>query len=499
MERPQLYTRRPGPSPLGGLVDLRISPALAIPLGIVAGLTLLLLLVGRAPLRELALPGIVVVPAVVAGALLCLRRPAAAIVTVFLLVGAAGSLRALTPITPEPIADLLLAGLWIGVVFGHLGDRPTRRVWLWPALLAPAAYLLLTALQVFDASSVSTGVDAFRAGSWHLMAVLLLALAPWQQATLERAAKGVVAVMILLGAYWLYRFFVGQAEEEISLAMQALPGQTDIRFQGSLPSAPQLALWGASVAPFALARALGEPGRWRLIGLTAFALASFGALAAEVRTGAIALTVGTTLTLLLFLAARAFPSGRRLATGLVLSLLVGAIGVGTYAIAIGGSPESEERFSGIFDPFAETSFNNRLDRWEIAFAEVADEPLGLGLGTTGSAFPVESVNPDIPVNLDSSYVKVAVEQGIPMFVLFLIAMASLLVGLALSGTRVADPGRATIGLGAAGTLAALLVMMFSGYYADRPQALGAWLLVGLGAAQFTSTTRRSPPVDAGGP
>lgn len=495
LQRPQLDIAGPRGS-FRILSWLTISPALLLAPLLVGLLVLTLLLVGVRPLRSLALPSVVIAPAAVAGALVCIRRPAFAAVTIFALVGAAGSLRAFTPIVPERIVDLLLIGLWLGVLVAHLGGRREKESWLWPPLLAPAVFLLLTGLQIFSGPSATAAFQDLKAGAWHMLAVLLVAFAPWPKGTVDRIARGILAVLLVLGAYWLYRFLVGQAPEEAQLAREALAGQFNLRFQGSLPAAPHLALLASTMAPFALAFALGTRGRWRALALLSFSFALLGVLAAEVRTSTVALTVGVIVTILLFLASSAYAGGRRLGTGLAIGLLVVAIGTGAYSIAVGGSPEAEARFAGVFDPTGQKSFQTRLDRWQIALGEVADDPLGEGLGTSGRAVATETFDPSIPLGIDSSYVKVGVEQGIPMMILFGVSLVSLLVGLAVRSVTSRESQQATLGIAAAGSLAALMVMMFNGFYSQLPQALAAWLVIGLGAAQFTTRTRSLRTEDA---
>jgi hypothetical protein len=45
--------------------------------------------------------------------------------------------------------------------------------------------------------------------------------------------------------------------------------------------------------------------------------------------------------------------------------------------------------------------------------------------------------------------------------------------------------RATIAVGAAGTLAALMVMFISRLYIESLASLAAWIIIGLGIAQFS--------------
>jgi hypothetical protein len=70
--------------------------------------------------------------------------------------------------------------------------------------------------------------------------------------------------------------------------------------------------------------------------------------------------------------------------------------------------------------------------------------------------------------------------------LFIATMVALLVGLVRRAVVTVDRHRAGLGIGAAGALVALAALMFSGVFIIGLTALAAWLLIGLGVAQFTS-------------
>jgi riboflavin transporter FmnP len=97
------------------------------------------------------------------------------------------------------------------------------------------------------------------------------------------------------------------------------------------------------------------------------------------------------------------------------------------------------------------------------------------------------VQPVAATGLDSSYLKIGIEQGPIVMVLFITALLALLVGLAVRAIATPDPTAAALGIGACGTVVALLVFFYTGFYVEHLQTLSAWLLIGIGAAQFTGS------------
>jgi hypothetical protein len=226
------------------------------------------------------------------------------------------------------------------------------------------------------------------------------------------------------------------------------------------------------------------------------------ALATEVRTGAVAAGAAVATTLLLYQLSAAFPGGTRVGAGLAALLAVVVIGGGGFALTAGSSDERAERFSRILTPGEDATYSTRIDRWEDAWPKVTEEPLGHGLGTSGAVAAQGGVLPVAPTGLDSSYLKIGIEQGPIVMVLFIAALIALLVGLAGRAIATSDQTAAALGIGACGTVVALLVFFYTGFYVEHLQTLGAWLLIGIGAASFTgsstSTRGSAAPRASGG-
>jgi hypothetical protein len=436
---------------------------------------------------------VVAVPGAIAAGVLAARRPVWMTMAVFLLSGLVGTLTAFTPIPATGLVDFLLLGLWLGVVGTYLTGRAERRPWLWPALIAPALYLAITAFEVLLTDPVSLGLQGFRAASWYMAAFLLVALASWSERTHRRIAHGIVVVGLLVGAYCTFRWLVGPAAQETLAARRAQPGippDIQARFFGSFLSANQLAGWTAAMIPFCLALAVSWRGRWRLLAAGAIPLLALPMLASTIRTGALAAAAGIAVVLLLALLLRG--ARGRLAAALVALLAVGVVGAGAYDLTIGGSGKQSTRFANLLSPEQDLAYTLRQQRWSQAWSDIQDNPWGHGLGTSGGAAAKNPSGPVITPYIDSSYLVVGLQQGLMIMLLYVFALVALAIALARRASLIADPGRAFLAIGACGTLVALLVLFYAGVYSEGAYIAGAWVIVGLGVAQVTVRTPRRP-------
>src|SRR5581483_3024801 len=178
--------------------------------------------------------------------------------------------------------------------------------------------------------------------------------------------------------------------------------------------------------------------------------------------------------------------GRRLAVGFVGFLVSAMLAAGFYSLTIARSPESVARFEALLGGTStDHDYQVRLIRWKHAWRLAAQEPLGHGLGTVGEVAGRQRNRFQIAPYLDSSYLKIALEQGIPLMVLFAAALVVLLLGLAWRGVNTPDPITGAIAIGACGTIVAMATVFYSSMYIERIAALGGWLIVGVAAAQFT--------------
>lgn len=466
-----LVLRRAEPSPA-----LRLSVAWAAVLG---GALLCVFILGQEPYAALAAPALVV------SAVVCSRYPAEAVVTVFLLTGTYGSLTAFTPVPVGGAIDALLAGLWLGAIWGYLLGADRRPVWLWPGILAVAAYVALTAFEVLSAGDREAALYSFRASAWYIAAFLLTALAPWPEGTRMRIAKGVVLTAILIGAYAAMRFFVGPSSAEQELALERTGNPDFTEFVGSFTSNKELAAWSSEVIPFCLALAIAFGGRWRLVAVAGCALLGLALVGADTRLQLVAVAGGVAVVLGLHQFARGL-AGRRLGTTALATAAVVVIGLAAFGLATGFSEESQDRYLSLLEPRQENSVQARLHTWETVLDDVDEQPWGRGLGTTGVVQQRFGRFATIGAqSLDSGYLKVGLEQGLAVMVFFTLAMLALLYGLGRRSLTAPGRERAALAIGSAGALTSLLILAAGGVFIDGFTALAVWVMVGLGAAQFS--------------
>ncbi len=437
------------------------------------------------------------VPFVAAGAIVCWRHPVAAITVTFFFTGMVGTLSSMTPLPPVPLTEYILACLWVGTIGTLMLGRRTAPLWLWPGLIAPALYIALSVISLFLDDHVGNAIEGFRLSIWYMAAFLLIAIAPWPAGTTQKMARGLVIVTLLVSSYCVLRYFVGSsaAEEAFARATAAdTPMSVDLRFYGSFLSANQLTAWMAVVIPFQLALLLNWRGLWRIAILVSLGLCGFCVLASDVRIGLIAAVAGCAGVIGIYAFARSFPV-TRIAHAIAAVGAVFVLGFIGYSLTVANDPESVERYSKIFNPTEDFAYQVRQNYWAAAWETIEEHPLGSGFGTAGAIGNKKAEGGPVAglYNLDSSFLKIALEQGLPVMILFIAAILALLASLVWRAIAINDRERAVIAMGACGALAALLTLFYAGLYIENLAALMGWLLVGLGAAQFT---RLDDPSDA---
>lgn len=441
-----------------------------------------------------------VIPVVAVSAVVCARHPAGAVITAFFLTGSFGTVEAFTPVPVGETVDLVLGGLWGGVLWGYLLGRRDKPTWVWPGIALTVVYITLTAITVVWADSLFGGLFGFRASAWYLAAGLLVAYARWDAPTHKRMATGFVGVAALVGGYATFRWIVGPAGAEEELALSVAPQYQlvdgELRLFGSFPGGKNLSAWTAVAIPFCVAFALTFTGRWRFVAAAAAGLCAIGLLGSDARAGFVAAIVGLALVLLLYQASRGVPG---LHLGVTAAAVVGILGVGValFSQTAGEDDNSLRRYAVLVeDPVSDPSFQARLFKWNTALEDIDEHPFGHGIGTSGIAEERYGRFDTIASsNLDNSYLKIAYEQGIFVLGLFAVAMLALLAGLVRRTLFTTDRQRAGLGIAGSGALGSMAVLMFSGMYIEGLTALTAWLLVGLGVAQFTSSPGNGPDAE----
>lgn len=300
-----------------------------------------------------------------------------------------------------------------------------------------------------------------------------------------RMARGVVAVALVVGGYAVFRYLVGPAAAEQELAFLRTGNPDFVEFIGSFTSNKELAVWCSQVIPFCLALGLLLRGRWQIAALMSCALLGFALLAANTRLQLVGAIPGIALVIALHQAARGLPR-LRIGTTAVATIGVIAAGVIGFGLATGFSEESTDKYGGLFEPREEPSFQARLHTWDTVLDDIDERPAGTGFGTVGAVnrrFGEFSSVTD--QSLDSSYLKVGLEQGFAVMAFFVAGMLALLVGLSRRAILIRRPESAAVAIGAVGTLTALLTMAAANQSIDGFTVLAAWVIVGLGAAQFS--------------
>jgi O-Antigen ligase len=436
------------------------------------------------------------VPVVFATAFLCARRPAGTIAFVLVLSGSFGSLQAFGVGSPGPLVDLILAALWVSVLVSHLIKERDRPWWIWPGLALTCLYLLLTFLEITTAATLEVGLRSFRYSAWYMLVLPLLALAGWSLRTYVRISRALIAVALLVGGYAVVRLIIGPAASEETFALGGAGGYNivddKLALIGSFPSRHSLAFWATAAIPFCLAAVITQPRRWKLVAAAAAGLCTAAVLGTEVRAAIPALVAGVGTVILLYQLSGGLQAAT-IARTISATLIALTVGAAMFTMVVG---ESSARYDAILNPSGDISYEHRIAKWRQALEDIEDAPFGKGLGTAGLVQELDE-GPYITqgsYGIDSSYLKIAYEQGFPVMILFIVAMLTLLVGLARRALQTLDRTARGIAIGGAGTLVAALSMFVTAVYIENLPVLTVWVAVGAGIGAIGAA--RSERTDA---
>ncbi len=421
------------------------------------------------------------------------RKPALTVVLVAATTAAMGSFQAFLGFAPGTAIDLLLVALWLAVIGRVVIGRPYAFV-LWPAILGFALFAGISALDMVTSGNFALAYFGFKSTVWYMLTFVAIAYAGWSRETYRTIAFGIVCLVCLVCTYTVFRWVFGPAQAERDLAITAGNGinvepiSGDLRVVGSFQTTHTLAFWSALVGPFCFAVALWRTDRWRIFGAFGVVLSLVTIIASEVRGPLPGLIVGLLIVLAVHQGSRAF-SG--LSRGVVILLIASALGLGGGAVALASAdPDRVERFETILNPGDDPAFAERQIKWAQVLDSVDQNPFGRGLGTASAA--QEGTGRVVELsefNIDSSYLKVAYEQGLPVMVLFIGVMLGLFASLLVASLRSSSGEAAALGMGAAGTLASMLVSFYTGLYIEAAPIVGAWLIIGVGVSYFVSRPR----------
>ena len=361
-----------------------------------------------------------------------------------------------------------LVGITLVATFVCPLDARAPRGRVRPAWLAPLVALVLigvgSAAAAHDLSSVlGVKVDFF---------YVLLAFAVWRCPLDARERDRLVSIFMMTGFVCALVGLWQQVVGDVALHDLGYEYNTTIRSAGSLlrsfstfQSPFSFAFYEMMVLLLCLPIALAAPRRARN---RAFLLVSpviaLGMMSSIVRASVLGLGVG--------LAYLGFRRYRLLLAGLPIAFLVALV----LGLAGGAAVSS---FSSA------TSFGARQTGWEENFVQIAQHPLGVGIGTTGAAAEKAAKLEFVPANSynpDNYYFKTVYELGVIglwMFVLFLIG--------AFTSTRRAavhaNPrdGPFLDGVGAL-VLGAATASLVANFFDAFPLDVEFWLLIAIVAA-----------------
>jgi hypothetical protein len=429
---------------------------------------------------------VVAVPAGVVAGIACRKRPEIAILALFAVASAFGVIDAFTPIPPSKLADLLLAGLWLGVAWRWLvgGERAGLR--LLPGLVLLLAFVLITLAQVVAAPSLSFGLHTFISTGLYLLTVVLVGASELDTERLTTIAKGIVAIALLV-----LRHIIGPSARERAIAAQQPFNFKDgkLLLFGSFESRHQLGLWCALVVPYCAGMAAVLHGRWRVAALAVIPLCAVAFIASESRAALVAAIIGLAAVLALHSMGRAFPGPR---LGVVLGAVIVLVGSAAGAIALSGGSgnETTKTFTVVLHPTSDAAYQARVAKWDEALREIRRQPMGHGLGTANQLQQQQGRFVSIgSFSIDNSYLRVGYEQGILPALIYIAGLLALTLALIRRAAITPDPARAGPALAAAGAMVAYVVVLYPSNAFDGYTALAAWLLAGVGIAPFLADAR----------
>jgi len=438
------------------------------------------------------------IPGLLVSAFLARRYPATFLVAALASTCFYGTTEAFLHFSTAVPADALLGGLWLGTIWSYLLDDKRRRTAPMTGMTLLSLYTLLSFFEIFlSPYGTTVGAQDFRGSTWYMMSFMLLAVAPLTRRTIQRAAIGFLGIAFVVGAYATFRWIFGQSHQEIQNALSQTTNNDvngQLRLFGSFVAGKELAAWTSAAIPFCLACGLALRGRVRILALAGCALCAIGMFGADVRVALVGVVPAVLIVFALFQFSRAF-SGVHLGTTLGALAAVAVIGVGAFAVTLGGQSTTAQRYKILLShPTQDASYQARVFKWRDALADISKHPLGQGLGTSGRTQQRYGTFLNISnQDVDNSYLKIALEQGAAVALFYVVGYVLLAIGIGRRALRVRSPLDAALAIAAVAILVDFAILMFAGTYIEGLPALGIWLFVALGVA---GVTRRSEQPDS---
>ena len=429
---------------------------------------------------------VLALPAGVAAGIACRRRPEIAILALFAVASAFGVIDAFTPIPPSKLADLLLAGLWLGVAWRWLagGERFALRLPAGVVLLL--AFAVVTLAQVAAAPSLSFGLHTFISTGLYLLTVLLVGASELDARAPGDRRQGHRRDRARRRAYAVLRHVIGPAAKERAIASQQPFNFKDgkLLLFGSFESRHQLGLWCALVVPFCAGMAAVLRGRWRFAALAVIPLCAVALIASQSRAALVAAIVG--LASCSPCTRWAAPSrGRGSAWSSRPSWCSSAAAPRRSRFPAAAATRPRRRSPWCCTPTTTRPTARASAKWDEALRAIRKQPMGHGLGTANQLQEQQGRFVSIgSFSIDNSYLRVGYEQGIVPALLYIAGLLALALALIRRAAITPDPARAGPALAAAGAMVAYVVVLYPSNAFDGYAALAAWLLAGVGIAPF---------------
>lgn len=447
------------------------------------------------PRVEAQLVVLLAVPALVVLGVVARTRPWIVVGGVVALVSFGRTIQAYTGLDPARPVQLLLVAFAVMVAVHWLTGR-SRAVRLTPGAALLGVYVAVTFLMAVTVEDRSIAIRAFTTGAGYMAVALVLAYAPLDRDRLRSVVRVIVVIAVAVGAYAMYHWAVGPSAQEVALrdgtasvGYEFVGGER--RVGGSFLSAFALGGWCVVMLAFGTAIVLAVGSRLRVVAGVAVALTALALTATEARSSIGGAALSAVVVLVVFLAVRSVSGGRKVApAALVASVMVVGV-VAFVATQTGQDTAQSERIERIVRPSTDGSYLERRSKWSQAARDLEGQPLGFGLGSSGGLserfgrFTTISTE-----NLDSSYLKIAYEQGWAILVLFAAALMALVVDLVRAAVRAPTRLQAAVATGAAGALVGYSVPAGFGYYFEGLRSLPIWIVVGLGL--HVAATRTAP-------
>jgi hypothetical protein len=441
--------------------------------------------------------GIVALPAVLIAAAVITRRPLIPVAVMIAMSGFYGDLTAYWQFPYQKTVQLMLGGLLIALIWRALVTGRDYTIRLTAGLTLMVVYLYATLLQTVLNAGNHAAWHGFNSSALYIIGALLIAVAGWRSGTQEKAAKILLVGIVAVGGYAVYRWIVGVSVQEFVFYGQQPFNYvgTKLKLLGSFPGGQDLGGWTASVIPFCLAMALTFRDRWRAIAVAAGGLCAVAMIGSQLRIAVPAVAFGALVVILLHDSARAF-HGLRLGTTAAAIALVIAMGGVAYGVTGGSEDSSTHGYATLLHKNArrhDVSVTQRLYKWQTAVRDLRAHPFGYGMGSANAnSFQylprVLSIG---SFNVDNGYLRIALEQGFMLMILYGGMLIVLAIDLGRNSVRAPTPLSAGLAIGAAGTIVSFIVLLVAGAFEDGARAIVVWLIAGLGLAQFTTRRRAS--------